>query len=142
VAIVPARAASGRPTQRPSPTLYSNAHSYSLGSSVDKTGDSEAEPLFRQALALQIQALGPEHLQVALTLDDLATTSVHLAKCLEAETLFRRAVAIHEKLTPRETLTFAETLEHYADMMRRTNRNADAQRIERRIMAIRKAEAT
>ncbi len=94
--------------------------------------DQEAEPLFRQALALQTEALGWEHYQVALTIDDLATTMVKLGKYPEAETLYLRAIAIHEQVTPLQTLAFAEILEHYSSLLRRVHRLSDAKTNEAR----------
>ena len=51
--------------------------------------DKEADLLFKRVLALQIQALGPEHYQIALTLDDLAAIAVNLGDYPEAESLYR-----------------------------------------------------
>jgi Tfp pilus assembly protein PilF len=104
--------------------------------------DKEAESLFKRVLALQIQALGPEHYQIALTLDDLAAIAVKLGGFPEAEGLYRRAVAIHEKVNPLENLALAETLEHYATFLRRVNRAADAESQEFRARTIRNVHAT
>ena len=89
--------------------------------------DKEAASHFKRVLALQIQALGPEHYQIALTLDDLAAIAVNQGEYPEAEELYRRAVAIHEKVNPVENLALAETLEHYATLLARVNRAADAE---------------
>ena len=104
--------------------------------------DREAESLFKSVLALQIQALGPEHYQIALTLDDLAALAVSLGEYPEADTLYRRAVEIHEKINPLENLALAETLEHYATFLRRVNRAADAESQEFRARTIRNVHAT
>ncbi len=99
--------------------------------------DQEAELLFEQALALQTKALGSEHFQVALTIDDLATTLVDLGKYPEAETLYRRAIAIHEKVIPLQSTAFAEILEHYASLLHRVQRLADAKKTEARADSLR-----
>jgi tetratricopeptide (TPR) repeat protein len=104
--------------------------------------DKEAESLFKRVLALQIQALGPEHYQIALTLDDLAAIAVNLGEYPEAEDLYRRAVAIHEKVNPLENLALAEALEHYATFLRRDNRATDAESQEFRARTIRNVHAT
>jgi tetratricopeptide (TPR) repeat protein len=104
--------------------------------------DKEADSLFKRVLALQIQALGPEHYQIALTLDDLAAIAVNLGDYPEADTLYRRAVAIHEKINPLENLALAETLEHYATFLRRVNRAADGASQEFRARTIRNLHAT
>ena len=104
--------------------------------------DKEAASHFKRVLALQIQAPGPEHYQIALTLDDLAGIAVNLGEFPEAEELYRRAVAIHEKVNPVENLALAETLEHYATLLRRVNRAADAESQEFRARTIRNVHAT
>jgi tetratricopeptide (TPR) repeat protein len=95
----------------------------------------KAETLFARALDLQQKALGPDHYQIALTLDDMATVSVKLKKFTEAETFYRRAIAIHEKIAPGQSIALAETLEHYAALLRLMNRTADAVTCETRARA-------
>ena len=104
--------------------------------------DKEAESLFKRVLALQIQALGPEHYQIALTLDDLAAIAVNLGDYPEAETLYRRAIGIHEKINPLENLALAEISGALRDFLRRVNRAADAESQEFRARTIRNVHAT
>jgi Flp pilus assembly protein TadD len=56
-----------------------------------------AEPLYRQALAIQEQLQGPEHPAVAETLNDLGTLFDMWGRPAEAESTHRRALAINEQ---------------------------------------------
>ena len=97
----------------------------------------EAVSLFQRALALQEQALGPDHYQVALTLEKLAAILAELGDSTQAEILFRRAMAIQEKFNPSENLALTKLLEHYAAFLRQINRTADAESQETRARNIR-----
>jgi tetratricopeptide (TPR) repeat protein len=54
----------------------------------------EAEPAFRQALALAASAFGPDSLEVSYTLNDLAITFKFSGRFDEAEQLYRRSLEI------------------------------------------------
>ncbi|HEX9256594.1 MAG TPA: tetratricopeptide repeat protein, partial [Candidatus Angelobacter sp.] len=58
--------------------------------------NSEAEPLYRRALAINEKALGPEHPNTASSLNNLALLLKEQGKFSEAEPLYRRALAIRE----------------------------------------------
>ena len=58
---------------------------------------AEAEPLCRRALAIDEKSFGPEHPDVALSLNNLATLLYAANRHAEAEPLYRRALAIDEK---------------------------------------------
>ncbi len=53
-----------------------------------------ARQLFKKALAIREQLLGPEHLDVADSLNDLASSYLYQGMYAEAEPLFQRALAI------------------------------------------------
>jgi tetratricopeptide (TPR) repeat protein len=57
----------------------------------------EAEPLLQRALAIREQALGPQHPDVAHSLNDLAELYRAQGKYAEAEPLYQRALAIREQ---------------------------------------------
>ena len=62
----------------------------------------EAEPLLQRALDIREKALGPEHPDVADSLNNLAVLYHDQGKYGEAEPLYQRALAIDEKaLRPR-----------------------------------------
>jgi tetratricopeptide (TPR) repeat protein len=58
---------------------------------------SEAEPLYRRALAIREKALGPDHPNTAESLNNLAGLYRSQGRYAEAEPLYRRALAICEQ---------------------------------------------
>ena len=58
---------------------------------------SEAEPLFKRSLAVPPKALGPEHPDVAVSLNNLALLYRPQGRYGEGEPLAQRALAIGEK---------------------------------------------
>ena len=60
-------------------------------------GFAKAEPLFQRALAIQEQALGPQHPQIAADLNYLATIYLIQGRKAKAKPLLQRALAICEQ---------------------------------------------
>jgi hypothetical protein len=58
---------------------------------------SEAEPLLRRALAISELSYGPDHPEVATTLNNLASVLRATNRLSEAEPLLRRALSIFER---------------------------------------------
>ena len=58
---------------------------------------AEAEPLYRQSLAIKEKELGPDHPSIATALNNLASLLQDQGKYGEADPLYRRALAIAEK---------------------------------------------
>ena len=58
----------------------------------------EAEPLYRRALVIREQALGPAHPDVASSLNNLAELLDATGRSGEAEPLYRRALGIFGKV--------------------------------------------
>ncbi len=58
---------------------------------------AEAEPLFQRALAIDEKALGPEHPDVAASLENYAALLRQTARADEAERMEARAKAIRAK---------------------------------------------
>ena len=58
---------------------------------------AEAEPLFKRSLAILEKALGPEHPDVAASLENYASLLRQTARADEAERLEARAKAIRAK---------------------------------------------
>jgi tetratricopeptide (TPR) repeat protein len=71
----------------------------------------EAEPVFVEALDVLERALGPDHLDVATPLNNLAVCYKYLARYLDAGPLYQRALTIMEKALGREHADVA-TLYH------------------------------
>jgi hypothetical protein len=58
---------------------------------------ADAEPLLMRALALQEKMLPPGHVNMLMTLVQLAMVEREQGEFKESETFYRRAVAIHEE---------------------------------------------
>jgi hypothetical protein len=65
---------------------------------------AEAEPLFRRALAVREQVLGPEHPDLATSLHKLAYVCDVIRRSAEAESLYRRTLAVREQALDPEHL--------------------------------------
>lgn len=63
----------------------------------DAGDDLGAIPLFERALALRHKALGPDHPDLAYTLDGLGRAKTHLGQLDAAQILLERALALKEK---------------------------------------------
>jgi tetratricopeptide (TPR) repeat protein len=98
---------------------------------------AEAEPLCKRALAITEKALGPEHPDTALSLNNLATLYISQGRYAEAEPLYQRALAIVEKALGPEHPNTAQALENYAALMRKLNRESEAAKLEARAEGIR-----
>jgi tetratricopeptide (TPR) repeat protein len=96
----------------------------------------EAEPLFRRALAIDEQHLGPRHQTVAIRLNNLANLLQETNRLAEAEPLFRRALAIDEQRFGPKHPEVATDLNNLANLLQETNRLAEAEPLFRRALAI------
>ncbi len=75
---------------------------------------AKAEPLFRRALAIQEKALGLEHPDTAISLNNLAELYGTMGDYAKAEPIHRRALAICEKALGPEHPYTARSLENLA----------------------------
>ena len=80
--------------------------------------------------------MGPEHPDVARSLNNLAGLYRAQGKYAEAEPLYRRALAIDEKALGPEHPDVARTLGNYADLLREIGRTVEAEELEERARAI------
>ncbi len=87
---------------------------------------TEAEPLFRRALYIREQQLGPEHPRVAYPLSGLAYLYFLQGKYAEAEPLFRRALRIREQQLGSEHPDVASTLNRLANLYREQGKYVEA----------------
>ena len=83
------------------------------------------------------KALGPEHPEVAMSLNNLALLYRNQGHYTEAEPLHKRALAIREQALGPEHPDVATSLENYATLLRETGRSAEAAELELRAKAIR-----
>ena len=68
-------------------------------------------------------ALGPDHPDVAATLDTMATFYSNAGYFEKAEPRFRRSMAIYAKISGEHSLPYAAALEHLAQMFQREHRD-------------------
>ena len=108
---------------------------------ASRENTAEAEPLYRRSLAIREEALGPEHPDVAMSLNNLAVLYREQGQYPQAEPLFQRTLEVLEKSLGPEHPNVAATLENYAELLRKTNREAEAERLEARAKAIRAKHA-
>ena len=71
---------------------------------------SEAMPLAQESLKLREEALGPNHPDVAISLNNLADLYMRQGRLAEAELLFRRSLAIKEKILVCAPVFFSDDL--------------------------------
>lgn len=90
---------------------------------------AEAGPLLKQALLIQEQLSGPEHLHTLEILNELAPLYYEQARFDEAETLYRRILATYETYKEQETkqVGMAETLFNLAELYHSQGRYAESE---------------
>ncbi len=98
--------------------------------------NSEAEPLYRRALAMDEQSYGPNHPDVALRLNNLAQLLKDTNRLGEAEPLHRRALEIREKALGPDHPDVAQSLNNLAGLLKATNRLGEAEHLHRRVVDI------
>ena len=96
----------------------------------------KAEPLYRQALAINQKALGPEHPDTANSLNNLAMVLEAQGRLAEAEPLYRQALAIYQKTLRPEHLTTANSLNNLSTLLQAQGRLAEAEPLLRQALAI------
>jgi tetratricopeptide (TPR) repeat protein len=96
----------------------------------------EAEPLYRQALAINEQQLDSEHPETATSLNNLALLYYHQGKYAEAEPLYQRALAIDEQQSGTVHPDTASSLSNLAELYRAQGRYEQAESLLKRVLAI------
>ena len=104
----------------------------------DRARYQEAEPLYQRALALREQLLGPEHPDVALTLNGLGRLYYDQSNYQQAESLHQRALVIQERQLGPEHPEVARTLAYLARLLREQARYAEAEQLYQRMVRIQK----
>jgi tetratricopeptide (TPR) repeat protein len=97
----------------------------------------EAVSFYKRALTILEKALGPEHPDVATSLNNLAGLCRILGNYTEAERHYQRALTVWEKALGPEHPNVAQCLENYAVVLRKMHREAEAVVLEARAQAIR-----
>jgi tetratricopeptide (TPR) repeat protein len=83
------------------------------------------------------KTLGPDHPDVATSLNNLAQLYETQGQYAQAEPLFKRSLAISEKALGPDHPDVAQRLENLAALYRATNRTKEAEVLEKRAAAIR-----
>lgn len=102
-----------------------------------RTNYQEAEPLLLRSLAIREMELGPEHLDVAASLNGLVLLYNEQGRYGEAEPLCVRALAIREKSLGPEHPDVAQSLQNLASLHNWQGRYSEAEPLHQRSLAIR-----
>ena len=100
-----------------------------------------AEPLLTTALETRRRRLGPEHVEIAESLDSLATLAHTRGDFKRAEDLSRESLALRRKLQGNDHLDVTETMNQLAITLRRKETpegNAEAEELYRDALATRR----
>ncbi len=92
---------------------------------IEQSRLSAAEQCFRRALALNEEAFGPDHPDVARHLNNLAQILQETNRLAEAEHLVRRALAINQRSFGPDHPNVARDLNTLAALLRDTNRSVE-----------------
>jgi tetratricopeptide (TPR) repeat protein len=107
------------------------------GSATYLAGDYKgAEPPLQQALALREKALGPDHPDVATSLNNLAELYRAQGRYSEAEPLYQRALAIYEAVLGAEHPNVAASFNNLAELYRAQGRYSEAEPLYQRALAL------
>lgn len=118
-------------------TLHKLAKLYLAKPNVTRERYEEAEPLYKRSLAIWEKSLGPEHPNVATSLNNLALLYDTQGRHDQAEPLYRRSLAITEKRLGPSHPDLAAILDNLAVSYRNTKRKDEAVKLEQRAAAIR-----
>ena len=97
----------------------------------------EAGPLYQRSLAISEKALGPEHPDVAQSLNDLGLLYKAQGRYDEAESLYQRSLAIREQALGPEHPDVATSLNNLAALYHDQGRYDEAEPLYQRSLAIR-----
>ena len=86
----------------------------------------EAEPLYQQSLAIWKKALGPDHPDVATSLNNLAALYQAQGLYAKAEPLYQQSLAISKKALGPDHPDVATALENYAALLTQLKRDKEA----------------
>ena len=98
---------------------------------------NQAEPLFKQSLALGQELLGENHLDVASSLNNLANMYSSQRRYEEAEPLFKQALAMRQKLLGDHHSDVAFSLNNLANMYSSQRRYEEAEPLLKQALAVR-----
>ena len=98
---------------------------------------ADAEPLFKRSLAIREKALGPNHPDVATSLNNLARLYQDQGRYADAEPLYQAIAGHPEKSLGPDHPDVATSLNNLAELYQDQGRYADAEPLYKRSLAIR-----
>jgi tetratricopeptide (TPR) repeat protein len=98
---------------------------------------AQAIPKAQQSLLLREAVLGPDHADVAASIETLAGLLNGTSRYAEAEPLYRRALAIRERILGPDHIDISYGLTNLALLLETTGRYSEAEALERRALVIR-----
>jgi len=98
----------------------------------------EAIPLLERVLSIRRKILGQQHLDVAVSLNDLATLYYNQGLYKEAEPLFQQALELRKRLLGEEHLDVAASLDSLATLYGEQARYGEAEPLSRQALELRK----
>ena len=106
------------------------------GESEARQHYTRAETYQEQALAIQKKLLGPNHPEVAQSLNNLAHIYTALGESKEAVPLYQQAATVWENAGELERHNLATALKNLAELYDSQRRHAEAELLYRRVLAI------
>ncbi len=88
--------------------------------------ENEAWPYLERELALRTERLGPDHVDLAATLDAMAEAQFYLDKLDQAESLYRRSLTLREAAYGANDREVAGSIRRLASVIRMRGREAEA----------------
>jgi tetratricopeptide (TPR) repeat protein len=101
---------------------------------------TDAEGLFKRALAIREKALGANHADVGQSLNNLAYAYHAQSKYSEAEALYKRALPIREKALGANHPDVGQTLSNLANLYRDQGKYGEAEDLLKRALVIREQD--
>jgi tetratricopeptide (TPR) repeat protein len=101
-----------------------------LASLLQSQGKSdEAEPMYRQALALREKVLGKEHPDTLTSMNNLAGLLEGQGKYDEAEPIYRQTLALMEKVLGKEHPDTLTSMINFAGLLESRGKNDEAEQL-------------
>ncbi len=104
---------------------------------LERAQYSQAESLYRQALAIREQVLGQEHPDVAESLNGLGELYDHQGKYAQAESVYQQALALRERALGSQHPYVAESLNNLGELYYHQGKYAQAESVYQQALAIR-----
>jgi tetratricopeptide (TPR) repeat protein/CHAT domain-containing protein len=122
----------------PGPKYFGIGEVFNLDAFYKSQGrEGAAERMYERALAIRTKVLGPEHLDLAIDLDNLADFYHARDRDADAEPLYKRTLAIRENALGLGHIDVGQSLTKLAQLYRAQSRYAEAESFYNRALTIR-----